>query len=103
MTITHPGRALALVAVALAAPAFAAATNAGAAHEKHASQRLVVRGDATIADGPCIAGVCKLQLTDGSFRGTPVGTRAYSGTMKLSVADAFPNGEGGVCAPIQGH
>jgi hypothetical protein len=100
--------ALALFAVALVAPAFAAASNAaGAADDpdgakaKHA-ERLVVRGDATVTDVPCDAGIC-LELADGHFRGTPVGTGDYTGSVELAVADAFPNGEGGVCAPIQGR
>jgi hypothetical protein len=45
--------------------------------------------------------VCPLELTDGAFRGT-VGTVAYTGAIKLKVAEAFPNGEGGVCAPVRG-
>jgi hypothetical protein len=28
---------------------------------------------------------------------------AYTGAVKLKVAEAFPNGEGGVCAPIKGR
>jgi len=100
--------ALALFAVAAVAPAFAVATNAasaaddaGAAKAKH-TERLVVRGDATVTDAPCDAGIC-LELTDGQFRGIPVGTGDYTGSVELAVADAFPNGEGGVCAPIRGH
>jgi hypothetical protein len=100
--------ALALFAVALVAPAFAAATNAaGAADDldgakaKHA-ERLVVRGDATVTDAPCDAGIC-LGFTDGHFRGIPVGTGDYTASVELAIAEAFPNGEGGVCAPIQGH
>ena len=31
------------------------------------------------------------------------GTGAYSGAIKLAVAAGFPNGEGGVCAPIEGE
>jgi hypothetical protein len=100
--------ALALFSVALAAPAFAVATNAASAADdpegakvKH-TERLVVRGDATVTDAPCDAGLC-LELTDGQFRGTPVGTGDYTGSVELAVADAFPNGEGGVCAPIEGR
>jgi hypothetical protein len=100
--------ALALFAVALLAPASAVAANAASAADdrdgakpKH-SERLVVRGDATVTDAPCDAGVC-LELADGHFRGNPVGTGAYTGSIEFAVADAFPNGEGGVCAPIQGR
>ena len=103
-----PRSARALFAVALVAPAFAAATNAaGAADDpdgakaKHA-ERLVVRGDATVTDVPCDAGIC-LELADGHFRGTPVGTGDYTGSVELAVAEAFPNGEDGVCAPIHGQ
>jgi hypothetical protein len=96
---------LALLALALAALAFAATNGASAdppADKHHGEQRLVVRGDATVVDSPCDAGLC-LELTDGQFRGTPVGTGTYSGSVKLRVADAFPNGENGVCAPIDGR
>jgi len=100
--------AAAIFAVALVAPAFAVATNASGAADApdgakvKQSERLVVRGDATVTDAPCDAGIC-LELTDGQFRGTPVGTGEYTGSVELAVADAFPNGEGGVCAPIKGH
>jgi hypothetical protein len=98
--------ALALIALAAAGLAFAAATNAVAgphsAGDRHGStERLVVRGEATVVDAACPGAVC-IELTDGSFRGTPVGTGAYTGSVKLEVAKAFPNGEGGVCAPIRG-
>jgi hypothetical protein len=97
--------ALALFAVALAVPAFAVATNAASAADgakvKH-TKRLVVRGDATVTDAPCDAGIC-LALTGGHARGVPIGTGDYTGSVELAVADAFPNGEGGVCAPIRGH
>ena len=82
--------------LALAAPA-----TAGASHHD-TSERLVVRGDRHVGPAACPGGVCPLELTDGTFRGTPVGTGAYSGAIKLEVAEAFPNGEGGVCAPIRG-
>ena len=91
------GRLLGVLALVLAGLAFSAATSS--AHQ--GKQRLVVRGDATIVDGPCGAGVCPLEMTDGKFRGT-IGSGDYRGTMKLRVAEAFPNGEGGVCAPIDG-
>jgi hypothetical protein len=60
-----------------------------------------VRGEATVKDAPCDGGLC-LELTDAAFRGTPVGTGAYTGAVKLSFADTFANGEGGVCAPMEG-
>jgi hypothetical protein len=100
-----PRALLGLVALVLAGLAFAAATNAAADTDpagKHQSkQRLVVRGEATVTDVQCDAGVC-IDLA-GSFRGTPVGTGAYTGAVKLRVAEAFTNGEGGVCAPIDGN
>jgi hypothetical protein len=92
-------------ALALLAPAVAlavAASPAGAS-ALHGDQRLVVRGDATAIDGPCDARACALELADGRFRGTPVGTGAYAGSVTLEVGDAFPNGEGGVCAPLKGR
>ena len=103
MNSTRMRAALAVPAAALAALGLCAATNvAGAAdHGSHGSERLVVRGDATVADAPCPGGVC-LEIKDGSFRGTPVGTGAYTGAVKLEVAKGFANGEGGVCAPIHG-
>jgi hypothetical protein len=94
--------ALALLAVALAAVALAAvalATSpAGAADRTtaapggghHVEQRLVVRGDATAVDGPCDARVCTVKLTDGRFRGTPIGSGAYSGSIRLKIGAAFP-------------
>jgi hypothetical protein len=107
--------ALALLAVALAAVALAAvalATSpAGAADRTtaapggghHVEQRLVVRGDATAVDGPCDARVCTVKLTDGRFRGTPIGSGAYSGSIRLKIGAAFPNGEGAICAPLDGR
>jgi hypothetical protein len=75
---------------------------AGSAQAKHqGSERLVVRGTDTVVDRPCPGGLC-IDLTGGSFRGT-VGSGAYTGSMKLDLANAFPNGEGGVCAPVAGH
>jgi hypothetical protein len=105
MSSIHPRRSLlGLVALVLAGLAFAAATNvAGAAEKpaKHTTERLVVRGEATVTDTPCDAGIC-LELTNGQFRGTPVGTGGYTGSVKLRIREGFPNGEGGVCAPIHG-
>jgi hypothetical protein len=99
-----------LAALALATGGLAGAANpAGAADtspsgKDRREQRLVVRGDATAVDGPCDArGVCPLELTDGRFRGTPVGTGAYTGSFKLDVGNAFPNGQGGICAPLKGR
>ena len=101
---------LALLALLVIGLAFAVATNpAGAANQvespaptkHHAEQRLVVRGDATVTDSQCDAGIC-IEL-DGQFRGTPVGTGAYTGSIQLKIAEGFPNGEGGVCAPIKGR
>jgi hypothetical protein len=96
---------LGLMAVALVGVALSVTTSgAGAQSAAHrGGERLVVRGDDVVKDGPCPAGVCQLELADGAFRGTPVGTGAYTGTIELRVAEAFPNGEGGVCAPIDGH
>ena len=75
---------------------------AGSAQAKHLdSQRLVVRGTDTVVDHPCPGGLC-IEQTDASFRGT-LGTGAYTGSMKLDLANAFPNGEGGVCAPVAGQ
>jgi hypothetical protein len=95
--------ALALVAVGLVGAAFAATTNAEAQSEakQRSTEQLVVRGEATVLNESCDAGICKAELTDGTFRGTPVGTGAYTGTFKLKIAEAFPNGEGGLCAPFR--
>jgi hypothetical protein len=94
--------ALATVALALVtSPAGAAGTAPVAKHR--ADQRLVVRGDATAVPGPCDARACRVKLADGRFRGTPVGTGAYTAALKLRVGQAFPNGEGGICAPLEGR
>ena len=103
----------ALRAVALAGGALAVSPHlAGAADlakiapagKHHHGPRLVVRGDATAVDGPCdVNGVCPVELTDGHFRGTPVGTGSYTGSIKLDVGGAFPNGEGGICAALKGR
>jgi hypothetical protein len=97
--------ALALAAGALGVPANdAGAAKTAPAGKDRREQRLVVRGDATAVDGPCGAtGVCPVELTDGRFRGAPVGTGAYAGSLKLDVGKAFPNGEGGICAPLKGR
>lgn len=104
--ITPRSSLLGLLALVLAGLAFGLATGPAGAQD-HAQQttkqRLVVRGDSTILDGPCPGGVCQVQMAGGTFRGTPVGTGDYSGALNLRVAEAFPNGEGGVCAPIDGR
>jgi hypothetical protein len=114
MSSIHPRRMsralLGLAVLVLAGLALTAVTNvAGAADTpdqakapKHTTERLVVRGEATVADAQCTGGVC-LELTDGQFRGTPVGIGAYTGSMTLRIAQLFPNGEGGACAPVDGH
>ena len=96
-------RAKLLPALALAALALVlAAATAGAANR--ARQRLIVRGDATAVQGPCSErGVCPLELEGGRFRGAPVGAGAYTGSFRLKVAEQFPNGEGGICAPLKGR
>jgi hypothetical protein len=107
MTPAHQGRplrgAVALIAMVLAGLALAAtATVANAQPAKKTTERLVVRGEDTVKDTPgCPGGVCQMQIADGAFRGT-LGTGAYDGAMNLRVADAFPNGEGGLCAPVDG-
>ena len=87
---------------ALALAGLAVVMTAAAADAKPATERLVVRGEALVVDAPCPAGIC-LELADGTFRGTPVGSGVYSGSVQLRIADAFANGEGGVCAPIRGE
>jgi hypothetical protein len=104
---------LALIALALAGLALAFATSGAAAAgaggsaqsaNHRSTERLVVRGEDTVKDSPdCPGGVCQLELTDGAFRGTPVGKGAYNGNVELHVAEPFSNGEGGVCAPITGQ
>ena len=86
---------LALIALALAGLALAFATSGAAAAgagksaqsaNHRSSERLVVRGEDTVKDSPdCPGGVCQLELTDGAFRGTPVGTGAYNGNVELHV------------------
>jgi hypothetical protein len=99
-------RSASVLALVVAGLTFAGTTTAGAADRGatpySAKQRLVVRGDATVVDRPCEAGVC-LELAGGRFRGTPTGIGDYTGTIKLRVAETFENGEGGVCAPIDGR
>jgi hypothetical protein len=109
-TIRRPRRVLglgiaALVAGATCAGATQAASPTGhgapSSPARHHGERLVVRGDATVVDAPCHGDVCTLELADGSFRGTPVGSGAYEGRVELKVAELFPNGERGVCAPLR--
>jgi hypothetical protein len=95
-----------LLAVALALLAFGLTVATGAARsdgQHHRKQRLVVRGDSTAVDGPCDARACRVDLADGRFRATPIGTGSYTASLELAVADAFPNGEGGMCAPLEGR
>jgi hypothetical protein len=95
-----------LLAVALALLAFGLTVATGAARATgphHRQQPLVVRGDATAVDGPCDARACRVDLADGRFRGTPIGTGSYSASIELVVSEAFPNGEGGICAPLEGR
>jgi hypothetical protein len=92
-------RSISLIALALA---LAVAMSGVAVAGPDKGERLVVRGTDVVKDSPaCPGGVCKIELTDGAFRGT-VGTGSYTGALDLVVAEAFPNGEGGVCAPIKG-
>jgi hypothetical protein len=95
---------LALVAVAALGLVLAVAGAAGSEPGKQrAPERLVVRGEDTVKDGgECPGGICNLELTDGVFRGT-VGTGQYDGSVDLRVAEAFANGEGGLCAPLSGR
>ena len=88
----------ALMLLALCACALAFTSTASAKHKQ--SERVVVRGDATVGDACGPAG-CELQ-TAGSFRGT-LGVGGYSATVQLQLPDAFPNGEDGLCAPMRGQ
>jgi hypothetical protein len=93
---------LAVLALTLVAAAARAHDDEPRPSKQRTSERLVVRGDATVTDD-CDPNGCELRLEDGQFRGTPVGTGPYTGDIKLKLADQFPNGEGGGCAPIQGR
>jgi hypothetical protein len=104
MTSTSTRTALRFaIAAALACLAAVVLAAASQADDKHGGQRLVVRGDATIVDGPPGPDGIPIKIVDGSFRGAPVGKGAYEGDMKLEVAKTFDNGEGGVCAPMRGQ
>src|SRR5690349_4885174 len=96
MSPSLPGRPL---RAALILCLFALLGSAASAQAK-SPERMVVRGTDTVADGPCDASGCELRMTGGAFRGT-LGTGAYEGTVKLALPDAYPNGEGGLCAPIR--
>jgi hypothetical protein len=106
MSSLHPGprRNVWLALLALTLAALAVVAGPASASGKHHDQRLVVRGDSTAVDGACdAAGICAVDLKDGQFRGAPVGTGAYTASFKLNVARVFPNGEGGICAPLKGR
>jgi hypothetical protein len=98
--------AMTFVGLALAIATNGASAAAGSSENTDSSkqrttERLVVRGEDTVKDVPCEGGLC-IELADGAFRGTPVGTGAYAGAIQLNVAETFANGEGGVCAPMKG-
>lgn len=95
---SSPLRRALLAVPTLALLALVPAAQAG----DHGAERLVVRGDSTIVDGPCGPDGCPLRMSGGAFRGT-LGTGAYGGDLTLAVAEGFANGEGGVCAPIRGR
>jgi hypothetical protein len=87
-------------AATLAGPALAAGPHG--AHDGD-GRRLVVRGDDTLTELACgPGGVCEAHMTGGTFRGPPVGTGGYEGVVRLAIAEAFDNGEGGQCAPVSG-
>jgi hypothetical protein len=94
--------ALGLLALGLAL--FTVAAGSADARKHHGERQLVVRAEATAVEGPCSEqGVCPVAFVDGRFRGNPVGTGGYSGSIELNVAAAFPNGEHGICAPLRGR
>jgi hypothetical protein len=92
----------------LLAPAVALGLGAGPAAATgpddavHHGSRLAVRGDAKVIDGACGARGCAVTFAAGRFRGTPGGPGAYTGSRVVRVAEAFPNGDGGICAPFTG-
>jgi hypothetical protein len=100
MSPTLQGRPIraALMLMALCACALAFTSTASAKHKQ--GERVVVRGDATVTDD-CGPSGCDIR-TAGSFRGT-LGGGDYTGAVDLQLPDAFPNGEGGLCAPIRGQ
>ena len=95
--------ALAVLGLALVAAAAGAHGDDSRPSKDRTSERLVVRGDSTVTEGDSDASGLELQFEDGQFRGTPVGSGAYTGNVELKLAETFSNGEGGVCAPIQGR
>ena len=103
MSFLRPRAALVPLALALAALALVVATSGAAGHSKHGKQRFVLRGEATAVDGPCDARGCPVALTGGRFRGAPLAGGGYTAALILKVADQFPNGEGGICAPLEGR
>jgi hypothetical protein len=64
------------------------------------TERMVVRGQDTLVDAPCTPAGCEMQIADGAFRGT-TGSGSYNGAVKLDLANVYPNGEGGLCAPFR--
>ena len=97
------GPALAIAVLALAGlmlEATAVATNAQPG-KLQATQPLVVRGDSTIVDSPCGPKGCHFEYAGGTFRGT-LGSGGFTGGFDFDPGSVFPNGEGGVCAPIRG-
>ena len=100
MCTTLQGRPIraALMLLALCAAALAFTSTASAKHKQ--SERVVVRGAATVTDD-CGPSGCAIGTT-GRFRGT-LGSGDYTGAVHLQLPDAFPNGEGGLCAPIRGQ
>lgn len=91
-------RLLAIVPVALAL-----AAGGTAVASQSAPHKLVVRGEDNLSELACDAtGACDAQVSGGQFRGTE-GSGAYEGAIRLYLRDAFPNGEGGLCAPATGR
>jgi|1186.fasta_scaffold300843_2 hypothetical protein len=91
-------RLLAVVPVALAL-----AAGGTAVASQSPPHKFVVRGEDNLSELACsAAGVCDAQVSGGQFRGTE-GAGTYEGTTRLYLRDAFPNGEGGLCAPATGR
>jgi hypothetical protein len=100
-----PRRTLSALLTLGAAAALAGPALASGPHDRHDGdgRRLVVRGVDTLSEFACgPGGACEAHMTGGAFRGAPVGTGAYEGVVRLSLAEAFDNGEGGQCAPVSG-
>jgi hypothetical protein len=102
-TKIHRRVAVLVAAAALAGLALAATAVATTAQSaKHpATQPLVIRGDSTIVEQPCAPDDCHFEYAGGTFRGS-LGTGEYTGSFDFDPATIYPNGEGGVCAPIRG-